>query len=176
MTRFALVAVALALLLGGCASRQASAPVVDRTPARAPAPKPPVAQPAPVPGAPAGAQASPSGTYQVKRGDTLYSIALDQGQDHRDLARWNKLGDANRIQAGQVLRVTPPEAEQGVQVGAARGAGAVESRPIESRPLESRPAEAKPAAQAAGVKTEPKALRLPYSPENVAMLQKNDPG
>ena len=160
-----------ACLLGGCASRPTSAPVVDRSPTVAPAPKLPVAQAAPVPGAPAGA-------YQVKRGDTLYSIALDHGQDHRDLAKWNRLDDPNRIQAGQTLRVTPPEGEQGVQVGAARGSGAVESRPLDSRQPEARPAPVASttasAPAAAGTRTEPKALRLPYSAENVALLQKND--
>jgi lipoprotein NlpD len=160
---------ALAALLAGCGGPRTSAPVVDRRPVPAPAPKPPVAEQTPVP----GATAWPAGTYQVKRGDTLYSIALDHGADPRDLAQWNKLDNPNRIQAGQVLRVTPPESEQGVQVGAARGSGPVESRPIESRPLDTKPA----APDAApGTRTEPKAVRLPYSPENVALLQKNDPG
>ena len=169
MIRSALILVASAVLLAGCAGRQGSAPVVDRSPIRAPLPKPPVAEQAPTPGAPAP---DASGTYQVKRGDTLYSIALEHGQDHRDLARWNKVEDPNRIQVGQVLRVAPSEMEQGVQIGAARGSGAVESRPLDSRPADTKPG---PAAQA-GMKTEPKALRLPYSPENVALLQKNDPG
>jgi lipoprotein NlpD len=139
-----------------------------------------VPQVAAVPGAPAPATAAPAGYYQVKRGDTLYGIALDHGADHRDLAQWNKLDNPNRIQAGQMLRVAPPEAEQGgVQVGAARGAGSVESRPIESRPLDSKPAASPstaPPATAFGTRTEPKAVRLPYSPENVALLQKNDAG
>jgi lipoprotein NlpD len=181
MKGHAVVACALAALLAGCATRQSSAPVVDRSPVAAPAPKPPVAQAAPAPGtpaSPAAVSASSSGYYQVKRGDTLYSIALDHGADHRDLTQWNRLENPNRIQVGQVLRVTPPEAEQGVQVGAARGSGAVQSRPLESRPPESRPAAAAAAAaaSASGIRNEPKALRLPYSSENVALLQKNDPG
>ncbi|MGD8478327.1 MAG: LysM peptidoglycan-binding domain-containing protein, partial [Burkholderiales bacterium] len=32
-------------------------------------------------------------TYVVRKGDTLYSIALDFGQDYRDLATWNNLAD-----------------------------------------------------------------------------------
>ena len=31
------------------------------------------------------------GSYTVKKGDTLYSIALDHGLDYKDLAAWNKI-------------------------------------------------------------------------------------
>lgn len=161
------VACVFGALLSGCASRPTSAPVVERKPAPAPAAKPPAVQVAPVP----GTTVAPGGLYRVKRGDTLYSIALDHGVDHRDVAQWNQLDNPGRIQAGQLLRVTPPEPEQPVRVGAARGAGAVSSRPLEARPLD-------PLTQgqptAGGTKTEPKALRLPYSSENLAMLQKGD--
>ena len=49
----------------------------------------------------------PSGTYTVKRGDTLYSIAKRHGLDYRDLARWNGIGRDYRIYPGQVLRLNP---------------------------------------------------------------------
>jgi murein DD-endopeptidase MepM/ murein hydrolase activator NlpD len=49
------------------------------------------------------------GYYRVKSGDTLYQIARDNGQSVSDLMRWNRLDSANHIDAGQVLRVTPPE-------------------------------------------------------------------
>jgi lipoprotein NlpD len=45
----------------------------------------------------------------VKRGDTLFQIALDHGHDWRDLARWNNLDDPSRIFVGQRLRLIPPE-------------------------------------------------------------------
>ncbi len=158
-----------AALLAGCASRPTSAPVVERSPSVLNAPKPPVAQVAPTP----GAAVAPSGYYQVKRGDTLYSIALDHGVDPRDLAQWNRLESPGRLLPGQSLRVTPPEGEPAVQIGAARGAGAIDARPIESRPLDNRPAQpSSPPPSSAATKTEPKALRLPYSPENLALLQK----
>jgi len=160
-------------LLAGCASRPTSAPVVDRSPSIIGAPKPPVAEPTPVPGAPASS--APNGYYQVKRGDTLYSIALDHGADPRDLVQWNRIDNPSRLQVGQVLRVTPPEGQPPVQVGAARGAGAIDARPIESRPLESRPLDRPAPPPTAGtIKPEPKALRPPYSSENLAMLQKNE--
>ncbi len=172
--RAAITACAIGALLAGCAARPTSAPVVDRSPSMIGAPKPPVAQAAPMP----GSVSSPTGFYQVKRGDTLYSIALDHGADPRDVAQWNRLDDSGRLQTGQILRVVPPDGQESVQIGAARGSGAIDTRPLESRPLDARPLpagppESKPAPSAA-VKSDPKALRLPYSTENVAMLQRNE--
>lgn len=178
-------AAGIAALLAGCASRPTSAPVADRSPAAVAGSKPPVPQVAPVPGA--TVLTSPDGYYQVKRGDTLYSIALDHGADPRDVREWNRLDNADRLQVGQVLRVAPPEdrqqspAQPPVQVGAARGAGPIDSRPIESRPLDAKPAARGPdqkpipaGGPVSTVKNEPKAVRLPYSNENLAMLQRNE--
>lgn len=50
------------------------------------------------------------GYYAVKPGDTLLRIALESGQNWRDIVRWNNLADANVIEVGQVLRVVPPAA------------------------------------------------------------------
>ena len=47
-------------------------------------------------------------TYTVKRGDTLYAIALDHGLDYRELAAWNNLENVNVIRPGQVLRLSAP--------------------------------------------------------------------
>ena len=161
-----LLAVALAALAAaGCANQPVGAPVVDRAPAAAPAPTPPVARLAPIPGAGPG-----TGTYVVRPGDTLYSIALEQGVDYRDLARWNKLDDPTKISVGQTLFTAPPE-DRGsavVTIGAARGSGQVESRPLGSSVV---------AQQGGGdgsTKTGPKALRLPYSKENLALLSRTD--
>ena len=165
MIRIAVIAAAL-LLAAGCATRT-RAPVDDRRPVGA-APAPPLAQPVPAPVAPA----APQGTYTVKRGETLYSIALEQGLDHRDLARWNKLDEA-RIQAGQVLRLAPPEDQPQVQIGAARAPGALESRPLESRSPDP-VAIGQQARGDAGMKTGPKALRLPYSEQNLALLSRGE--
>ncbi|MBC5766187.1 peptidoglycan DD-metalloendopeptidase family protein [Ramlibacter sp. GTP1] len=103
------VAVAAAVLLAACSSPQrAPAPVVDRSPtARAT-----VVAPAPAPEAPKvlpGAEnAGKAGYYTVKPGDTLIRIALDNGQNWRDVARWNNLDNPNVIEVGQVIRVAPP--------------------------------------------------------------------
>ncbi len=45
----------------------------------------------------------------VRRGETLFSIAWRYGEDHKDLARWNRLGDGSLIHPGQVIRLTPPD-------------------------------------------------------------------
>jgi lipoprotein NlpD len=52
------------------------------------------------------------GHYTVQRGDTLVRIALDHGQNWRDLARWNGLDNPNLIEVGEVLRVTAPAESQ----------------------------------------------------------------
>lgn len=157
----------LVVLLAGCASRT-PAPVDDRRPAPTAQPRPPVLQQTPTPGAaPAAAQARP-GYYIVKRGDTLYSISLEHGADHRELAQWNKLDDPSKIRVGQELRVRSPEDTGTVQVGRARTSGEVESRPLGA---------GQPAAQPAdgGMKTSPKALRVAYSEQNLASLSRGEP-
>ena len=76
--------------------------------------------------------ATADGFYTVKRGDTLYSIALEHGADYREVAQWNSLDDPSKLSVGQVLRVTAP-AQQAVQVGSGAGrVGKIESRPLGS--------------------------------------------
>ena len=116
-------AAVLLVFLVGCSTTQRPAPVVDRKqPARASAP---AAKPAPALAA--------EGTYVVKKGDTLYSIALENGADYRDVAAWNNLSDPTKINVGQVLRVTPPE-ESRVQVGRAKLPERGEARPLDLPP------------------------------------------
>lgn len=45
--------------------------------------------------------------YEVKAGDTLYSIAFRHHLDFRDVAQWNGLGGSYLIRPGQVLRLRP---------------------------------------------------------------------
>lgn len=58
----------------------------------------------------AGCASNPErgGTYTVKRGDTLYSIAFRHKLDYKDLARWNNIGRDYVIYPGQTLRLSPP--------------------------------------------------------------------
>jgi len=127
---------ALVVLAWGCAQSRGPAPVEDRRPTRVatPAAKPPAAKAPATGGAPV---ATADAFYTVKRGDTLYSIALEHGADYREVAQWNSLEDPSKLSVGQVLRVTAPAQQQqpGVQVGAAPpGAGKIESRPLGSGP------------------------------------------
>lgn len=84
--------------------------------------------------------------HVVRKGDTLYSIALDYGRDYRELAAWNRLEDPALIRIDQRLRLFPPEGE----------ATAAEA----------------PAATATAipVKTGPKGRKLPYSDQALAQL------
>jgi lipoprotein NlpD len=162
-----------ALLAAGCATRF-PAPVDDRRPTPTAQPRLPVLQPTPVPGAMA-AGAGAQGMYVVKRGDTLYSIALEHGADYRELAQWNKLEDPSRIRIGQELRLSSPEERPAAQVGVARAPREIESRPLGSASPGSASSGSASAAQPpadGSMKTSPKALRLPYSEQNLAMLSK----
>ena len=157
----------LALMLAaGCGSVPSQAPVDDRRPTAARAPAAPAASAARA-SAEAAAPVVPPGHHVVKRGDTLYSIALEYGASYRDVAQWNQLDDPTKISIGQVLRVTAPEGEA-VQVGAARASGPVLGRPLDAA------AAAPQGAAAGGPKTSPKALRLPYSDQNLALLRQGD--
>ena len=139
-----LAAVFAALAIAGCASN-APAPVVER-------------------GAPASraAPAASKDFYTVKKGDTLYSIALDHGQDYRDIAAWNSLDNPNRILIGQQLRVVPADtASSGVAVAKPIGtSGAIEKRSLDGAPVSTDT-----------LKREPKAGKEPYSDQAWAQAQ-----
>jgi lipoprotein NlpD len=145
-------------LLTGCASRS-PAPVVDRRPSPAARAKPPAAR---------------ADLYVVKRGDTLYSIALEHGVDFRELARWNNMDDPARIRVGQELRVRAPEAPAAAQVGVARASRDIEARPLDAGTASAPAASSTAAAAEGGMKTSPKALRLPYTEQNLAALSRGD--
>ena len=76
---------AVLLMLSGCATYSVRAPIGDRTqsPARTP------------------------DTHQVRRGDTLYSIAFMYGVSVEELADWNQLRAPFTIYGGQELRLRP---------------------------------------------------------------------
>jgi lipoprotein NlpD len=127
-----LACVSLALALAACAGPRTGAPVFERSPGRqaaAPVQPAPGVQQTPVP------QADGEPVYTVKRGDTLYSIALEHGADYREMAQWNSLDDPTKLRVGQQLRTRAPEGRAGVQVGPARAAGRVEARPLETQPV-----------------------------------------
>ena len=134
-------AAVLLVFLAACSTTQRPAPVVDRKqPARAPAP---AAKPAPA------AAAAAEGTYVVKKGDTLYSIALEHGADYREVAQWNRLDDPTKISVGQVLRVVPPPEDRTVQVGRAKLPERGEARPLDLPPPQGQGRTPPPAAEKA---------------------------
>jgi lipoprotein NlpD len=207
-------------LLTACASTHVPAPIVDRSPAPAPAtaartqtaaapvtavqptPRPapppaaapvpapstpsappaPVAAPAPVtappPAAAPAARPAPVRAveqpvirpyregdwrpefYTVKRGDTLYSIALDHGQDYRDVAAWNGLADPSYIQVDQRLRLFPPGGT----------AEAVSPEPVALPPASLPAPMAAAVAREIPLISEPKVRKLPYTDRAVAEL------
>ncbi|MBM3358957.1 MAG: LysM peptidoglycan-binding domain-containing protein [Betaproteobacteria bacterium] len=156
--RTVLIFALVTALAAGCAARR-GAPVVERAPAPKPAvPAKPavVAKPAPRP-----AEARPE-LYTVRKGDTLYSIALDHGLDYRDLAAWNAIDNPAMIRLGQQLRLTAPP-QKGALVAPLRTAPGVEGRPL-GEAVEA------PAAGAESVKTQPQAVRVPYSDKAYAQL------
>ena len=170
-----LLALGLALLAAGCMTRPA-APVVERAPVPSARPAPPSAE-APTKG---GTEATQAPTYTVKRGDTLYQIALDHGLDYRELAAWNNIDNLNVIRVGQMLVLAAP--------GGAAAAGGTESGVV-TAPLVTVPpvapsgGEVRPApaavpsgrANSATYKTEPRALKLPYSEHALAQLRESSP-
>jgi lipoprotein NlpD len=153
------------LLLAGCAARH-QAVVEDRSPPASTSAKPPVvAQQAPVPGVPAVPEAP---TYTVKKGDTLYFIALDHGQDYRDVAAWNNLDHPDRISVGQVLRLGPPKAATAgaaaAPVGSAQVGVVVPQQQVEARPLGGANPAAQPTSGVAGAaKNLPKTGKEAYT-------------
>jgi lipoprotein NlpD len=144
-----------AVVMAGCAVRT-GAPVVDRAAeAKAASGKPPLAaKPAPRP-----TDARPE-FHAVRKGDTLYSIALDYGLDYRELAQWNGITGPSVISIGQQLRLSPA-------AGTTAATAPLKSAPgVQARPLDETPA----AIGDGGVKTQPRAVRAPYSDQTYAQM------
>ncbi|KVD38050.1 peptidase [Burkholderia sp. ABCPW 11] len=130
----AICVAAFSTLLAACATRLDNAPVVDRSGSLGTTA---AAQPAVPLGPP------PPGFYRVKPGDTLYRIALENGQNYRDIASWNNLANPNQIEVDQLLRVAPPG---GATVAGVPAAGA----PIAGGTVATAPLSSGPATPAAG--------------------------
>lgn len=145
---YALTLAVATAFVAGCAS-QAPVPVEERVQTSQTAAAPAVVE-------------VPPGHYLVKKGDNLLRISLDNGQDYRDVAAWNKLEDPNRINVGQVLRVIPPES-----VAVARPV-TLTPNPVATTTDKPRP----PVAEV--LKREPKGGVTPYSDEAFARLKQGD--
>lgn len=108
--RFALLGVTL--LFAGCASQepapiQQGASVVSSSSRNLPSKRPS-----------APADDKPPAVYRVVAGDTLYGIAWRFGLDARDVGRWNRIDDFNRIFVGQKLKLqSEPSAAASISPG-----------------------------------------------------------
>ncbi|WP_151636304.1 peptidoglycan DD-metalloendopeptidase family protein [Noviherbaspirillum aerium] len=162
-TTQSLLIAALSLWIAACTTPHGTAPVVDRPvgPRVSEPPKPAV--PPPVQQAAPTTRTDNRGFYTVRKGDTLIQIALDFGQNYRDIVAWNNLANPNDIKVDQVLRVLPPE-------GAPQTGSVAPSQGVEVRPL----TPSSPAAGAVPNKSGPRGEKRPYSDGILAELQKPD--
>lgn len=135
-------------LLSACSTSTRQAPVVDRT-----TPSTASRQAA---AAVDDAKEDARGTYTVRKGDTLLRIALDHGQNYRDVVAWNNLANPNDIKVDQVLRVAPPDT-----------AGGAQTSPIAMPEL-------RPVTPPAPKKAAPRGDKRVYNDANLAELQKGE--
>lgn len=142
----------VSLLLSLAACSQAPAPVANSSPT-------------------AQSRTAGPGEYLVKRGDTLYRIARENGLDHVELAALNNIENPSALREGQILRLRPAAA------GASTPATVSVASPIgidsgvESRPLEGAPKSGGAVAAPAKAEiSEPRGGKEPYSDEAHARL------
>jgi len=143
-TKVLLSGITLAMLLSACGTTGVQAPVVERPH---------------TPGTTAASEARDRdpAMYTVKRGDTLLRIALEHGQNYRDLAAWNNISDVNDIKVDQVLRVLPPTGDTG--------------GPQTSAIVMPTVTEVRPAAPVVPKKNGPRGEKRPYSDATLAELR-----
>lgn len=167
-----LSALALAFV-AGCVSK-VPAPVEVRTPAQGPAPAPVVTAPSVSASSSSAAPVVRPGYYIVKKGDTLYSIALEHGHDYRDVAAWNNIANPAQISVGQELRVAPPGSEPQSQSSPALG-----TQPVIVPRIEERSSGVASPVNDGGVVNEPRGGRVAWSdkawrdlqPQSAALAQ-----
>ncbi len=159
--------IVLGVLIGtlvACTTPRTLAPVVDRRPGVA------TATSSATPETPKVLERR--GYYTVKKGDTLYRIALEFGKSYRDLVAWNKLKDASDIKVDQMLVMAPPDSGSAPASGGQIGNMTTESG-VEVRFLSSAPSAV---AANGGNKSAPRGDKRFYSDSALAELQKPDSG
>jgi lipoprotein NlpD len=147
----ALLTISLGLLTA-CSTATRHAPIVDRA-----APAPAAAPRSAAVAASDDAKDEARGTYVVKRGDTLLKIALDHGQNYRDVVAWNNLANPNDIKVDQVLRIAPPE-----------NGSVMQTSPIQM------PEPARSVTPPVPKKSAPRGDKRPYSDAAMAELKKEE--
>ncbi|MBN9133015.1 MAG: peptidoglycan DD-metalloendopeptidase family protein [Nitrosospira multiformis] len=117
------------------------------------------------------------GVHIVRKGDTLYSIATSNNINPRDLAAWNNLPDPGAIRIGQEIFLSPegPVAAQptlfAIQESAPSSSIVAPASPAQIRQDSMPMPEARQPVPVGKLKTEPKALKLPYSEQALAQMK-----
>ena len=153
--------------LAACAANR-PAPVSDARPATPIASMRPDTTSALKP-APAAVPVETVKQHIIQRGDTLISVALANGLDYRELAAWNNIVNPNIIKLGEVLRLAPPASAVAALPSAAAEQvqpGAPVATPLIITSVPS----ATPLANTEKMKTEPKAVTVPYTDQAYAKL------
>ena len=179
----------LLALLAGCAATRNKAPVVERSvsaqpagsssPSTIAASTQAAAQESSGQALPGAENAGKPGYYSVKPGDTMIRIGLDNGQNWRDIVRWNGIANPNLIEVGQVLRVVPPGADGSLVASRAVPAARAEPRPLDARPPAAAASAASPASAPAAPNGMPAAVAsVPAAPAAappaVALVREGD--
>ena len=152
-------------VVAACAQTPNRAPIEDRSPT----PRTTVAAASPAQSAASAAEAAKPvavdanlgkpGFYTVKPGDTLIRIGLDNGQNWKDLMRWNNLSNPNLIEVGQAIRIVPPGVDPATATSRPVTTARVETRSLETKPgsatVPQSGAASAPAASASGASSAP---------------------
>jgi len=92
--------------------------------------------------------------YVVQKGDTLYSISFEHGLDYRDVAVQNNIDNPSAIQIGQKIKLVATDVESGEK---ARN----DIKPVSPVTVVTIPK-----------KDQPKVVKLPYSDQAAAQIEK----
>lgn len=165
------------IYLNGCGTTKVPAPVVDREKSSA-----------------TQSAASSKGDlanqyYVVQKGDTLHSIGATHGIDAKTLAEWNNISDPRTLRVGQRLNLyiptkkedsqptlyaLPEQPVQSVPEPTSQGAGTMVVPGAVASSSTDNNADASTAMDHSNVKKTPKAIKLPYSEQNMAQLKRGD--
>ncbi len=104
--------------------------------------------------------------HTVQKGDTLAVLGMQYGVDYKDIALWNQIENVNQLKIGQVLRVAPPG--DVVATPILPGAAAPEARAL---PGGGHSTATQTASASDTLKSTPKAIKLPYSVDALALVQ-----
>jgi lipoprotein NlpD len=160
------------MVIASCASRlpqpvpQTAPPLARNIPLPTPTPQP-AAQVVASTIASAPAMGSRVEIHTVQKGDTLAVLGMTYGVDYKDIAIWNQLENPNQLKIGQVLRVAPPG--DAINTPLTHSAAAPDARVLPGGTNAG--ANAQIPNPSDTLKSAPKAMKLPYSVDALALVQ-----